>query len=102
MLNLIDDNSDDSMATLIRLEPGESYECIYKMQSTQFNTAHDENEISVSKNFKEVEQFADFSVSWLSASTSPPDTPSVKVKPVHFTLKLPPLTLVDIPLKVTI
>lgn len=71
------------------------------MKGEQFNGAENESEISVSKNMRSIDQFAEFFVSWLSSSAS--DEENVKAKrPIHFTVALPTLTLVDIPLKVRI
>jgi hypothetical protein len=47
-----------------------------------------------------IDQFAEFLVSWLP-SASQEDNLAAK-KPIHFTINLPSLTLVDIPLKVRI
>ena len=47
-----------------------------------------------------IDQFAEFLVSWLS-SASEEDNLAAK-KPIHFTINLPSLTLVEIPLKVRI
>lgn len=70
------------------------------MKGEQFNAPENEIEITLSKNMRDIEQFAEFFVSWLSAA-SEEDNLTAK-RPIHFTLKLPTLTLVDVPLKVRI
>ena len=96
----------DPLATALRLDPGESYECIFKMKSkdfNRFNDNHADNELTAFKNMKEIEQFGEFSISWIPASSSLDSlSAAASIKPVHFTLNLPSLTLVDIPLKVSI
>jgi hypothetical protein len=70
------------------------------MKGEYFNGPDNESEISLTKNMRGIDQFAEFLVSWLS-SASEDDNVTAK-KPIHFTINLPSLTLVDIPLKVRI
>jgi hypothetical protein len=78
------DNFEARDDTII-LEPGEAYQCAYKIKA-QPNRSADagldaENEITVSKTMKEIEQFAEFSFAWFSASNLNSEA-SIKKTPI--------------------
>ena len=71
------DNFEARDDTII-LEPGEAYQCAYKVKAEPNRSADGgldaEIEITVSKTMKEIEQFAEFSFAWFSASNLNSDT----------------------------
>jgi hypothetical protein len=93
------DTVDMTEVEAIELYPGESLETIFKIRVN--DVVGEDESVTHKKALSEIEHFADLNFAWNSLKTDIEEIPELR-QTVECVLSVPPLTVVQIPLKLTL